>query len=107
MMEEFFLKADNDGSYKLNFEEFKAFNDNRDKEAEKFKVLFEEDIENLEIENLAIDLPYIEMDSSRIVRNEEWIKIVNKDVYIEEALYIIKDMVELHGALAELENLKD
>jgi hypothetical protein len=50
-------------------------------------------IDGLSISNLAIDLDYIQADSSRIARNEDWLKGLHKDVYLQETVLIMKDMI--------------
>ena len=62
-----------------------------DKEAKKFEAMFKE-IEGLQISNLKEDLTYIQSDESSIARNDEWIKDVKTDPYIEEVLNIMRDM---------------
>ena len=51
-------------------------------------------IEGLTVSNLGVDLAQINSDSSKIGRNDEFIKAIKKDVYIEETLHIMKDLVK-------------
>ena len=62
-----------------------------DEEAKKYDDIFEA-IEGLNVENLKVDLADINVDESKKVRNEDWLKSIKKDAYIEEALHIMKDM---------------
>jgi len=62
-------------------------------EADKYKNLMQP-IEGLTVSNLAVDLAQINTDSSKIGRNEAFIKALKKDVYIEETLHIMKDLVK-------------
>ena len=80
-------------SYPLDFDAYVAMNDLREEESEKFKDLFDASIEALQINNLAVDTTYINSDESRVARNEDWIKGVSKDIYLEETLNILKDMI--------------
>ena len=80
-------------SYSLNLETFQANKTANKKEAEKYKNLMKE-IEGLTVSNLSVDLAQINSDSSKIGRNDEFIKAVKKDVYIEETLHIMKDLVK-------------
>ncbi len=68
-------------------------------EAKQFKDMFESD-DNLVIDNLPEDVEFIEMDSSRIGRNEAWFKGMRKDVYLEECLHIMQDMITAGVAAA-------
>ena len=52
-----------------------------------------EDIEQLYISNLEADLGFINMDETTKARNEDWLAALKKDVYIEEALNIMQDMM--------------
>ncbi len=80
-------------TFPLEYESYKAFLDQREEQAERFKDIMDDKIENLMIRNLDVDLEYIDLDESRQARNEDWIKNLNKDVYVEEALHIMKDLL--------------
>ena len=62
-----------------------------EKEAKKYDDMFKEN-EALKISNLKDDFTYIESDESRVARNDEWMKTIKKDVYIDEVLNIMRDM---------------
>lgn len=61
--------------------------------AKEFRDIFVEN-EHMKIANPVEDTDYIQMDSSRITRNEDWFKTIRKDIYIEEAINIMRDLVE-------------
>ena len=61
--------------------------------AKEFRDMFVEN-EKLKISNPIEDMDYIQMDSSRISRNDDWFKTMRKDIYIEEAINIMRDLVE-------------
>jgi len=87
------LKRNRDDSkYPLNFEKYNILSDRKEKEAEKFDDLFDDDVKNLVVKNLEVDSEKINFDESTIVRNEEWIKGIKTDIYLEEVLHILKDM---------------
>ena len=87
------LKQNRDASvYPLSYDEFDKLNDVREKDAEKFDDLFEDDVPNLIVKNLDIDSEDINFDESTIARNEEWLKGVKTDIYLEEVLHILHDM---------------
>jgi carboxyl-terminal processing protease len=47
---------------------------------------------NLNITNLNADLAKVNIDSSSIIKNKEWLKNLNKDIYLSEAVQIIRDL---------------
>ncbi len=65
------------------------------KRHKKFEKLFKNEIAGLEINNLTTDLTKINMDESNKARNTEFIKDLKKDIYLEETMYIIRDMINL------------
>lgn len=78
----------------LHFEKYYAELKATEERAKKFRNLFSEN-EKMEIRNPSEDLAYIQMDSSRIERNEDWFKSIRKDIYIEETVSILRDMIEI------------
>lgn len=87
----------------LNKAKYLAMMAKRKKEAEKYDDIFDKKIEGFAVLNLEDDLPYIEMDESRKIRNEEWIKDVSKDFYLQETLSILRDMIDLEESFATIE----
>ena len=71
-----------------------AYRKAKEEEAGKFKDLMKKDIDRLNISNMKTDLDYINSDESRQARNEEWVKSLKKDFYLEETMFIMKDMIE-------------
>lgn len=94
-------KNQDESNYPLQYEAFSQLREDREKEAEKFDDIFENDIENFEVKNLEVDMEYINLDESRVARNEDWIEGVKKDFYLEEVMYIIKDMIASNKDLAQ------
>ena len=68
--------------------------DDRKAESKKYTDIMDKDIASLKIRNMEIDLQEMASDSAKIGRNEEWLKLMQKDVYIEECLLIINDMLK-------------
>ena len=88
------LKAQRDiTNYPLNFEEYSKLEKQWEAEADLFEDLFSE-IPGLGVANLPGDMEYINADSSRIARNDEWIKGLRKDVYLEETLHVMKEIIK-------------
>ncbi len=87
-------------SYSLNLETFQTNKAANKEEAKKYKNLMKE-IEGLTVSNLSVDLAQINADSSKIGRNDEFIKALKKDVYVEETLHIMKDLVKGSSAFID------
>lgn len=86
------LKEQRDDSIlDLEYDAYAADREARSEASEKFKDIMKP-IEDLQISNLEVDLEDINSDESKVARNEEWLKNVKKDIYIEEALHILADM---------------
>jgi len=79
----------------VNFEKYKAWKNDREKQDDYFDGKLGNKIPEIHVENLKVDVPHIEMDSSRIGRNENWLNGIQKDPYIKEAMFVIKDIIEL------------
>ncbi len=89
-------KRKDDSTYPLQAEKYRQWNKKQDQEAEQFDNIFKP-IESFKIGNLAADLPQIQSDTSRIARNESWIKERQKDVQLYESLRIMLDMLQIDG----------
>jgi hypothetical protein len=76
-------------------DKFRAEDRAREEESNAFKKAFGK-IEGLHPQNLVSDLPAIQMDSSRIGRNQAWMESMEKDIYIEETLHIMKDLMAIN-----------
>ncbi len=80
-----------DTDYSLNLKEYQKEMEELEKESKKYEDMFKE-IEGLSIRNLEVDMDFINEDESRVARNDDWVKSIKKDIYIEEALNILRDM---------------
>ena len=87
----------------LNRSDYLKMMEERRKEGEKYDDIFDKEIEGFTVINLEADKSYIDMDESRKIRNEEWIKDVKRDFYLQETLSILKDMIELEESFASIE----
>jgi len=70
--------------YRMSLEAIEA-------EAKMYEEIFTP-IDALQVSNLEVDLDEINVDESKKARNDDWLKSIKKDAYIQEALHIIKDM---------------
>jgi hypothetical protein len=60
-------------------------------------------IKNFEISNVAADLVKVENDESYKARNDEFIKDLKKDIYLEETMYIIRDMIKFEKSFVSIQ----
>jgi carboxyl-terminal processing protease len=75
----------------LNFDKFVAYQKELDKAAEKYENLMKP-IDDLKIHNLKVDIDAFEGDTVKLDINEKWIKKLNKDIYLDEAINVIAEM---------------
>ncbi|MEL7020974.1 MAG: carboxy terminal-processing peptidase, partial [Bacteroidota bacterium] len=88
------LKEQRDESqYPLQLDAYMAYEKQQSDEAKKYKDMFEE-VVNTGVRNIAADLPNIESDEGKQARNTDWIESVQKDIYIQETLHIMHDMLK-------------
>ncbi len=79
----------NEVKYKKELEEANAAS-KKIEELEKKTIPFE-------VVNVKDDLPKINLDSSTVAKNAEWIKNLKKDVYLYETVNIINDLGKMQG----------
>lgn len=77
--------------YPLKFEQFKSEMEQRKAASKKYDFEKRQALEGFKTQNLNADLSYIQMDSSRIGRNEEFLKSIQKDIYIAESMQVLAD----------------
>jgi carboxyl-terminal processing protease len=66
----------------------------REKASKEFEALFDNKI-NKGVTNLQADMPTILADESKKVRNDDFLSSVAKDVYIQETLQIMHDLIHI------------
>ncbi len=89
------LKENQDNSaYPIDLQGFSDAMDKRKEESKKYNDILDKDIAGLKIRNMEVDLAEMASDSAKIGRNEDWLQQMQKDVYIEECLMIMKDMLK-------------
>jgi carboxyl-terminal processing protease len=89
-------KRKDESTFPLQAEKFRTWNKKQDEEAARYENMFQP-IESFKIDNLAADLSQIQIDTSRIARNDSWIKERQKDVQLYETLRIMLDMIRIDG----------
>lgn len=87
------VKEERDNPFNsLNLEKFQQEEEETKERADAYEDMFK-DIEGLVISNLAVDTEYIQQDSTRIARFEDWHEGLISDVYLEETLNIMSDLI--------------
>ncbi len=89
-------KLKDERMYPLNADKFRAWSKKQDEESAQYEDMFKP-ISGFNVTNLTADMSYIQVDTSRIARNEDWIKERQKDVQLFEAVRIINDMIRIDG----------
>ncbi len=77
----------------LNFNAFDTMFDQREEEAKDFENLYDQKVEGLAVKNLEVDMDKINFDDASKDTNAEWLESVQKDMYLDETLHILKDMI--------------
>jgi carboxyl-terminal processing protease len=78
-------------SYSLKLDDYKKEQTENKEANKKYDEIFHP-IEDMILSNTSLDMSYIKEDSSRIARNDDWIKNTKKDVYVYEAMRVLKDI---------------
>lgn len=82
-----------DSEYSLLFTDYQAREKKQQETSESFRNLMKEGISST-VNNLAVDMSEIEKDESRVARNKSFIESKSKDIYIEETLNVMHDILE-------------
>jgi carboxyl-terminal processing protease len=88
--------------YPLSLEAYQQIIDNRRLESKNFDGVFSAKIDNIQPRNLDADMDYINMDESRVGRNEDWMNGIKKDFYLYETIHIMRDMILSESSFAAL-----
>lgn len=83
-----------DSDHELNLLSYQKEDEAWKKESEAYDKLFEAEVIS-GARNLPADLSKIEADESKKALNDEWLKDVSKDVYLQETLNIMRDMITI------------
>lgn len=98
------LKENRDfSSYPISIGDYEALIEKRKDAAKKFDNLMEDDVQYLAIANMPVDTAKIHSDESRIARNNVWIDALKKDIYLEETLFILRDLINLEESYSVIQ----
>lgn len=87
-------KKKDQSQYPLQAEKYRQWNKRQDEESKQFEDIFQP-IGAFTLQNLSADLPQIQGDTSRIARNDNWLKEKKKDIQLYEAFHVMQDMIRL------------
>lgn len=82
-----------DTNYSLNESEFFAKEKSYEEMNKRFENLGKDSLSGFDIHNLPVDMAHIQADSSRIARNDNFLSKLHKDIYLEEAVLILNDVI--------------
>lgn len=84
--------------YPLQLEKYTLWEKKMQEEADRYDNIFKP-IDGFNIQNLQADMPQIQSDTSRIARNESWMKDRQKDVQLYETVQIVLDMLRIDAVV--------
>jgi carboxyl-terminal processing protease len=88
------IKAQRDNSeFTLNLKDYRAQEAKLKEQNKKYDNMYKP-IDGFISENLKEDMASVNVDSSKIARNTEWLKDVKKDIHLYETLMIMRDLIQ-------------
>jgi len=80
--------------YPLQLTAYQKMEEAKDKEAEKYKNMFDE-VVNPNVRNLKVDLDSINKNEKNKSMNKDFLDMVSKDIYIKESVHVLHDMISM------------
>ena len=80
--------------FPLHLDKYATMMEARQAEADKYTDLMKEKIDRMASKNLTMDIQTIQADSVKIAKNDEFMEQISKDVYLEETMKIMKDLIK-------------
>lgn len=81
-------------TYSLNMQTFKSEQKSNTAALKKYDAVNDK-VKELNIVNMKADLDKMSGDSSKLTRNKDWIKFRAKDIYLDEAVNVMNDLIVL------------
>ncbi|PSL47694.1 carboxyl-terminal processing protease [Chitinophaga niastensis] len=85
-------KLEKQETYSLNMQTYKTEQKSNTTALKKYDAVNDK-VKELNISNIKIDMEKLGSDSSKIARNKDWIKIRTKDIYLDEAVNVMNDLI--------------
>lgn len=87
-------KQSDESNYTLNYNEYKALKKQENEKNKMYKDLYEKEVAELTVSTLLADQPTLLNDSARQESSNVWHKALKKDYYLEEAIFVIRDLMK-------------
>lgn len=87
-------KLKDQSQYPLQADKYRQYHEKQEQEADEYDNLFKP-IESFVLTNPQADQAQIQSDTSRIARNDSWLKDKKKDIQLFEAFHIMQDMIRM------------
>ena len=94
-------KQKDESGFPLDFASYRNLVEQRDKEDDQDENILNNSISNLEITNIPADLVKINAEEGNQAKNDAFIKDLKKDIYLEETMYIMRDMIKTEKSFAQ------
>lgn len=85
-------KLEKQETYSLNLQTYKTEQKTNTAALKKYDAVNDK-VKELNIVNIKSDMEKLGNDSSKIARNKDWIKIRTKDIYLDEAVNVMNDLI--------------
>ncbi|MVT10147.1 carboxy terminal-processing peptidase [Chitinophaga tropicalis] len=87
-------KLEKQETYSLNLQTYKAEQKNNANALKRYDAVNDK-VKELNIVSLKTDLDKISNDTSKLARNKDWLKFRQKDIYLDEAVNVMNDLIAL------------
>lgn len=90
----------------LNYENYVSEIDRRKQETERFKEM-DNYSNNLDFESLPYEVELMETDTTLTEKRNRWHKNLKKDIYVEEAVFVLQDLITANSNTVKLVDRKN
>jgi carboxyl-terminal processing protease len=87
-------KLESQETYSLNMQTYKAEQKTNTNALKRYDAVNDK-VKELNIVSLRVDLDRLSSDSSKLARNKDWLKFRQKDIYLDEAVNVMNDLIAL------------
>ena len=95
-----------DNMYHLNFEAYKKNIETREQEAKQFEAISDYKT-TLRFKSLPYELTQFQKDTILKDKRDRWHTNLSKDVYVEEALHVLKDLGDISSTQSNLSVIQE
>ncbi|WP_160712567.1 carboxy terminal-processing peptidase [Chitinophaga solisilvae] len=85
-------KMEKQETYSLNLQTYKSEQKSNTAALKKYDAVNDK-VKELSIVNIKSDMDKLGNDSSKIARNKDWLKVRTKDIYLDEAVNVMNDLI--------------